>query len=112
MTRQLLLLQAGMAGRCISVLTETGRMPGYLLGFDDQSLILYAQFSTGDNTGLWAITHVPANQVFFIEDLSIQDVGGDLADSYLKILGGWAVMDHCALEVARLMSEKHEEEQS
>jgi hypothetical protein len=112
MTRQRLLLQAGAAGRCISVLTETGRMPGYLLGFDSLSLILYAQFSTGDDTGMWAITHVPADQIFFIEDLTVQDVGGDFADSYLKILGGQAVMDHCALEVARLMSEKHEEEQS
>lgn len=85
------LARAAAAKRRLAVPTEYGVVRGYLLGMDEHTLVLYADYRTKDEYDtplqIWTVCVLPRSLTVFIEPFVLTDEADHVRGDYLKYGG-------------------------
>lgn len=101
---------AAAQGKSIAVATDYGMQTGYLVGIDEDSLVLFGPYRKGENAH-WAIAILPRAHPIYIEDqTTLDDEDDEVMERYLTIAGVFVMQ--CKDHIRQMQSAHSEEEAS
>lgn len=88
------LARAAFQGRRIALITDYGLVRGYILGLDQRSLVIYAEYratSGGETVSEWSTVVLPRDLAIFLESSFIFEEEADIQKGYWQH-GGHTMM--------------------
>lgn len=105
-----LLILAAAQGKPLAVATDYGMQTGYLVGIDENSLVLFGPYRKGDEA-YWTIIILSRVQPTYIEERSsLGDEVEEVREQYLTVAGPFVEL--CKEHIRQMQSPLLEEETS